>query len=301
VLQGVHAAICSGEPQPETDAACAGLAGATSGTDQMSFKISEAFLPGVAAVRCGLDNPTGECSKRPGLLQGLLQVQGGVDQLIVTIIQTVQGAIGTPSSDPAATLRGGVAALSGGAGQLHAGGQTLSGGLSQLADGSRELAAGAGKLADGTGDLKAGAGKLADGNRKIAVGAGELATGLGDAADGSGQLAGGLAQAADGAPQIVDGAQQLSDEGTSLLVDAGKGTAADYGQKYALIEAGAERAEVEGMAYGAPEGARGMTAYSLELAGMDGEGSRNMARGLAALAVFGLGGGLVTAVRARLV
>ena len=58
----------------------------------------------------------------------------------------------------------------------------------------------------------------------------------------------------------------------------------------ALIEAGAQRAKAEGMAYGAPTDAVGNTAYSYEIAGADGEGSRNVGRGLGALAVFGLAG-----------
>ena len=131
--------------------------------------------------------------------------------------------------------------------------------------------------------LDSGAGQLRDG-------AGQLADGLGEAADGSGKIAEGLGKAADGAPKLEDGAQRLSDEGTKKLVEAGKSTAADYGQKYALIEAGAQRAKTEGMAYGAPADAAGTTAYSFELAGMSGEGGRNMGRTAGAAAIFGLAG-----------
>jgi putative membrane protein len=161
------------------------------------------------------------------------------------------------------------------------------------------LSKGSSDLSKGVGDAAAGAGKLADGNKKIADGAGKLANGLGDAADGSGQLADGLVQASDGAPQIVDGAQRLSTEGMGALTEAGKSTAQEFGSKYALIEAVNQRAADDGMAYGAPEGANGLTAYSLELAGENGESGRNMARGLGALAVFGLGAGLITGVRNR--
>lgn len=65
-------------------------------------------------------------------------------------------------------------------------------------------------------------------------------------------------------------ARRLSDEGTSLLIEAGSETAQEFGSKYALIAAVNKRATAEGMAYGAPDGARGNTAYSLELAGVDG-------------------------------
>jgi putative membrane protein len=60
---------------------------------------------------------------------------------------------------------------------------------------------------------------------------------------------------------------------------------------YATIKAGADRADAEKMAYGAPEGAQGLTAYSYELLGDDGEGSRNTKRGIAALGLLGLGAG----------
>jgi putative membrane protein len=146
------------------------------------------------------------------------------------------------------------------------------------------LDSGLGDLADGAGQLDSGAGQLRDG-------ANQLSSGLGDAATGSGKLADGLGQAAEGAPKLQDGAQQLSDQGTKKLIEAGKSTAADYGQKYALIVAGAKRAQTEGMAYGAPKDAAGQTAYSYELAGADGEGGRNLGRGLGAAAVFALAGG----------
>jgi putative membrane protein len=185
--------------------------------------------------------------------------------------------------------------------KLGAGADQVAAGNGDLYTGLQQLSAGAGQLAAGAGDAKTGAGQLADGNRQIAKGAGDLASGLNDAAVGSGKLADGLATAADSAPQLADGAQRLSDEGTKKLVEAGKGTAADYGEKYALIVAGAERAKSEGMAYGAPEGATGVTAYSLELAGMNGESGRNVGRGLGALVVLGLGTGAAALVRRRLV
>ena len=299
------------------------------------FGSPETLLDAVNRVRCGLDNGSraaepGGCGPEPapGVLQGMLQVQGGVEALIDSVIASVQGVIGTPTSGTN-TLRGGVAALQGGVDQLEAGGARLAAGLGQLADGSEELAAGAGQvaggasqvndgaqqLADGTGQAASGAGALADGNRRladgnaqladglveaadgsvqladgnaqIADGAGQLADGLGDAADGSGQLADGLVQAADGTPQIVDGAERLSVEGTSLLIEAGNETALDFGERFATVEAATERARDSGMPYGAPEGATGTAAYSIEIAGADGEGARNLGRGLLALGIFG--------------
>jgi putative membrane protein len=62
---------------------------------------------------------------------------------------------------------------------------------------------------------------------------------------------------------------------------------------FATIEAGAERANAEKMAYGAPEDAIGLTAYSFVIKGDDGESGRNWARGLGGIAVLGAGVGLV--------
>ena len=45
------------------------------------------------------------------------------------------------------------------------------------------------------------------------------------------------------------------------------------------------------MAYGAPEGAQALMAYSFVIEGENGEGGRNMARGLAGLALLGAGAG----------
>ena len=188
--------------------------------------------------------------------------------------------------------------LTDGLGQIDAGAGDLAAGAGKLADGTGELDAGANRLAAGAGELNAGAGKLADGTAEAADGSGQLADGAGrlaeglvDAAEGSGRLTAGLGQAADGAPKLVDGAQELSDKGTSKLVEAGEDTTQNYGQMYATMQAGAERAQTEDMAYGAPEGAAGLTAYSYVIQGEDGEAGRNWARGLAGMALLGLAGG----------
>jgi putative membrane protein len=64
--------------------------------------------------------------------------------------------------------------------------------------------------------------------------------------------------------------------------------------------AGAQRAKTEAMAYGAPAGAAGTTAYSLEISGANGDGGTSLNRGAGALALFAAGGGLVL-FRRRLV
>ena len=134
---------------------------------------------------------------------------------------------------------------------------------------------------------------------RAAAGSQRLSDGLGDAADGSTQLSEGLVTASEGAPKLVDGTQRLSDEGTSQVVVSGQGTAEDFGVKYAVLSAGAERAQTEGMAYGAPEGAAGSTAYSIEIAGVDGSGAGAVGKLILAVVLFAGGIGLATLARRR--
>ena len=181
-------------------------------------------------------------------------------------------------------LKGGTKKLVAGSGELDAGGQLLYDKLGELTNGLV-------KINDGAAQLSDGAAQAEDGSGQLAAGSDELADGLGGAADGSKQIADGLDQAAAGAPQLVDGAQRLSDEGTKKLIKAGKDTAQNYGELYATIDAGAQRADTEAMAYGAPAGAQGLTAYSFIINGEDGEGGRNLARGLAGLGLLAAGAG----------
>ena len=236
-----------------------------------------------------------------------------VDGITANISAELKAGIGVPTKgcDPEATLRCAAAALADGGGQLtagvdklvagvvklSAGGELLSAGASELSTGLGTIADGTDKLAAGTSTAEAGSGKLAAGTGKLSAGADELATGLSAAASGSNRLADGLGEAAGGAPKLVDGAQRLSDEGTKKLVAAGEQTTQEYGELYATIAAGAERAQTEKMAYGAPEGAMGLTAYSFVIQGEDGEGGRNLARGLLGLGVLAAGVGVLAARR----
>ncbi|MDM8084595.1 hypothetical protein QUV83_07465 [Cellulomonas cellasea] len=265
--------------------------------------LKDGVVPGLVTIQCGLNaTATGAACKAAsvGLDEGLVGVDGGVDSLVVGVQASVLGAIGTAGQTSAdKTLRGGVGSLSTGAAELLAGTKTLVGGLGQLTAGASSLQAGSAQLAGGTRQLATGAGQLSTGTGQLAEGAARLAGGLRTAADGSQTLADGLGTAADGAPAIVDGAEQLSEQGTSVLVETGASTAADYGVKYAVIEAGAARATEESMAYGGPEGAASVTAYSIEIAGADGSGASSVGRGAAAAALFGLGGALAAFARRR--
>lgn len=253
-------------------AANGGLLQVSAGLGNAIGALDTQLIPGATQLNAGLTEATNGAvtldNNGPALRAGLLQVQGGLAQLVVGLTTAVTG----------------VEQLAVGAGDAYSGSGDLADGLGLIAAGSGELSTGANKLADGTDDAAAGSTRLADG-------AGDLADGLGDAADGSERLADGLAKAEAGVPQLVDGADRLSKEGTSQLVVAGEETAQEYGKLYATIAAGAERADAEKMAYGAPESAQGLTAYSYELLGDDGQGSRNMQRGLAAVALLGLGAG----------
>ena len=228
-----------------------------------------------------------------GALTGQLasQLKTGVNDGVDQIVTGVSGGVGTPTSTvpgpkgPGPSLRNGVGQVIAGLAKLQTEGGKLATGLDQLSAGANQLEAGTGELSSGAGQLNAGAGDLKSGTSQLSAGAGQLASGLGDAASGSGQLADGLGQAAESAPALPEGAQQLSDQGTSQLINVGDGTASDYGLKYALIEAGAERAATA-QPYGSPEGATELTAYKFELAGEDGAGSANLARGVAGVALL---------------
>ncbi|KQY24547.1 hypothetical protein ASD16_03180 [Cellulomonas sp. Root485] len=259
-----------------TAALSVGLAGAAGNLTKIECGLSSASLPGVCD------------STKPGVLQGLAGVDAGITALVNGVVTKVQAAVGDADDTKAdVTLRGGIHSLQAGTDELSAGGERLSSGLAQLGDGA--------------GDLHDGAGRLATGIAKAAAGSQRLSDGLGTAADGSTQLSDGLVTASEGAPKLVDGTQQLSDEGTSQVVVSGQGTAEDFGVKYAVLSAGAERAQTEGMAYGAPDGAVGSTAYSIEIAGVDGTGASSVGRLILAIVLFAGGIGLATLARRRFV
>jgi putative membrane protein len=189
----------------------------------------------------------------------------------------------------------GAAQLAAGLTTAHSGASALAGGAKQVDTGAQQLAAGSAQPDDG---LKSAGSKVP----ALLAGLTQVDGGLAKIDAGLAQLQGsaGLAKtAADGAPALADGAGQLSAQGTSVLVSNGKETAADYGVKYAVIEAGAQRAADEDMAYGAPSGAAGATAYSIEIAGVDGAGAGNVGRGFASIALFGIGSVVATLARRR--
>lgn len=276
-------------------------------TDPATFAVVVAAIntSEVTAAITGIRTADG--TLKAGLPEVVQGVNGGVDRLTAGIIADGLGTVDKPD-----TLRNGVARLQAGVGQLQAGGNDLlaglgqlkagadklNGGAGQLAAGAGDLSGGTSRLAAGTGELATGSGQLAAGTAELAPGAQELAAGAGKLDAGAGRLADGLGQAAGSAPQLPEGAQQLSDQGTSQLKNVGNATAMDYGQKYALIEAGAERA-AELQPYGSPEGAVSRTAYKLTFAAEDGEDRANLLRGgaAAAIALLGLGG---LAIRRRL-
>ena len=284
-----------------------------------------AIMDGIQAKVDAVPLPPGVTPEMVPDLKSLLDLKANIglvrDGLQGQVVPGVQGLRGglqrldasIGAADPTQeTLRGGTAKLGAGLGELAAGGNdlvtglgklktgadTLNGGASQLAVGTGDLSSGAGRLAGGASDLAGGTGKLAAGTGELAPGAAQLAAGAGKLDEGAGKLADGLDQAAQKAPALPEGAQQLSEQGTSQLVNVGNATAMDYGEKYALIEAGAERA-AQLQPYGSPEGATSRTAYKLTLSAEDGEDRANVLRAgaAAAVALLGLGG---LALRRRL-
>lgn len=284
---------------------------------------------GAGQLAGGLDLLNGKVGE---LKDGTSQLNSGAGRLADGTTKLNAGAVrlsdGTVRlSDGTVRLSDGTVRLADGTVRLADGAGKLNAGAGKLADGAGKLDAGAGELASGTGQLKAGTGVLVDGTEKLdnglslltggagklaagatkasngskelATGAGDLATGIGDAAEGSGKLAAGTQKASEGGPALGEGADRLSKEGAKKLVNSGQETAMDFGRRYAMLAASADRAKTEAMPYGAPEGAASATAYSLKLSGATGEGGRNFGRLVAALAVFAAALGLTGYIRRR--
>ncbi|MGZ4535335.1 MAG: hypothetical protein ACXVXE_07305 [Nocardioidaceae bacterium] len=312
VLYGLTAPVGSQVPGL-ADGGVVAQTGAAAGALTKVYSDVDRLLLGkaVAGIKNGLVNPAadpncavGAATADPGDDCGIQQAVAFFKSSIPTLVDGVTSSIASELLANIAVPSGGCdpanPTLVCGAGQLADGGK-------QLTDGTRQLLAGAGKLDDGgsqlaskLGELTTGLGRIDDGAGRLSDGAGRLSAGLGDAATGSGKIAEGLHQAAGGAPKLVAGAQKLSDKGTSKLVAAGVDTAQNYGQLFATIKAGAERASTEDMAFGAPKGAAGLTAYSYVINGDDGATGRNWARGVGGLAVLGAGAGAFALRRRRL-
>lgn len=271
--------LIAGAQQSKTD-----LTQASGGLGQVSTGLAAAvtglaqLVPGTQQLVAGLtDLKAGATAARDGaalLKGGAQQVRAGLEELDKGLTDAVAGIL----------------KLDAGALDAYTGSGDLADGLGRLRSGTSELAAGAGDLAAGSGELAAGAGDAFAGSSLIADGAAELAAGILDAADGSGLLADGLGKAAKGAPQIVDGAGRLSKEGTQVIAGKGAETAQSYGEMFAVLEASSHRAQAESMAFGAPEGATGLTAYNIIIKGEDGESGRNLARALTGLGLLAAGG-----------
>jgi putative membrane protein len=233
------------------------------------------ILPGVATSRTNLQAASA----------GLGQVSGGLATAIAGLTQQlIPGAHALTVG--AGSLATGAAKANVGAGKLRAGEVKVRAGLDDLEVGLTKAIA-------GVLQLNGGAAKAYDGSGKLAAGAKELSAGIDSAADGSGKLADGLGEAAAGAPKLVDGAGRLSKEGTQVIVGKGAETAQNYGTLYAVLQAGAQRADAERMAYGAPSDAVGLTAYTYVIKADDGEGGRNWARAAGGIGMLAAGGGVM--------
>ncbi len=265
--------------------------------DTLTNQISTELKANIGVPTVGCDPTATLRCAAAALTNGGEDLAAGSQQLAAGSRQLADGTV---------VLADGTRQLADGTLVLTDGTRRLSDGTVQLADGTLRLAGGANQLNDGAVKLQDGGVRLQDGAQQLSSGAGlldgglqQLLAGVIKAADGSNLLRDGLQTAADGAPKISKGATKLSKQGTQKLVDAGSKTTVEFGTKYAQLKAGAERADKDSMAFGAPEGAQGLTAYTYEIRGEDGEGTRNWGRGIAGVAIFGLGAG-VYALRRRL-
>lgn len=308
--QNVASQLLAGAQQSKTNlsVANAGLQQVSGGLAQAIGAVNTQLAPGAAQLQAGAQSAKAGADQLVGgagqAKAGLQQLSAGLDQLSVGIAGAVDGVLqlSAGSNDAFAgssDLTAGLTKLDAGAGRLSGGANRLSNGASDLHAGAGRLDGGVRRLDSGAKDLSDGAGQASDGAGQLSDGANQLANGLGDAASGSGQIADGLKRAAGGAPKLVDGAQQLSDKGTKKLAAAGVDTAQSYGDMYATIKAGADRAQTEDMAFGAPKGALGLTAYDFIINGDDGETSRNLQRGLGGAALLAAGAGAFAFRRRR--
>ena len=78
-----------------------------------------------------------------------------------------------------------------------------------------------------------------------------------------------------------------------MIATKGDATAQQYGELYATLEQGAERAQAESMVVGAPDQGTGLAAYSFEIAGETGEDSRNVSRAIGAGLLLAAAAGVV--------
>ncbi|MDX6259447.1 MAG: hypothetical protein QOH84_1135 [Kribbellaceae bacterium] len=312
-VNGLQAGV--GQIQEGGKTLLAGLNLLSDGADQLDLGAGD-LDTGAGALKSGADQlDTGAGALKTGA--GDLDTGAGALKKGAGDLDTGAGALKKGAGDldtGAGALKDGAGKLDSGAGELKVGAGALDNGAWALAGGAGQLKAGVGVLVNGTGQLDSGLGLLADGTGKladgvdkaksgsdqVAQGSKDLATGIGSAADGSGKLADGLETAAQGGKAIPDGAGRLSKEGAKELTKNGASTALDFGRRYGLLSASANRAKTESMPYGAPEGAAGATAYSLKLAGDTGEGGRSWVRLLLGLGVFGVAIGATGLLRRRL-
>lgn len=316
VLAGLVRLQC-GLPNRSTDLCDRDEPGLLQGVNLLEDGVGQLVSGVVGSVQGGIgepdDTPADETLRGGvnGLSDGVDQIIAGGNALVAGLMQLTDGAhqlhdgnlrISDGADELAAGAQDaadGAGRIADGAGRLEDGARDAADGAGQIEDGAGRLSEGAQDAADGAGQIADGAGRLADGANEAAVGAGVLAAGLESAADGSVQIYDGLLQAAQGAPQLVDGAERLSTEGASQLAAAGQETAADFGTRYALLEAGADRATNEPLVNGAPAGATLKTAFTYEIPEVSGEGGRNITRGVLALGVFAAAAAAATFLRGR--
>lgn len=298
LLAGLDALAC--DLDSSTGAGCA-APGLLQGVDELGDGVQE-LVGGVRTTVGSAGDTPGDQTLR-GDLQGLQTgTEQAVDQHLSLIDRFLQLGV------QAEGLSAGTDALADASDQLADSADALAGGTDQLADGADELADGADEITQGTPESPEVPGtpgtpetpgtpgvddqaldQLTAGSIRVREGADSLEASLRAVTADASWMTAALKKAVGDAPAIAEEAEQLSEDATRELIAAGSQATMTFGEKYALIVAGSERAKTESMAFGAPVGADGATAYRFEISGEDGAGGRNWTRGLAALAVFAAG------------
>lgn len=211
---------------------CAVLAG-------INAKLSgvNAGLAGAAAGLTGSVQPG-----LTGLSAGTLALSGGLT-----------AAIGTPATDPATTLRGGLAAVTGGVTLIRAGMSSGNPNDPKVLEGLQAVGSGLSRAVAGIGTVGTPQ-TLTGGTNRLFEGSTELASGLD-------QIARGTFDASSGAQTIGAGQQALSAQGTQALATGVGGSVEEASRAVALIAAMQRRAQTDAFLYGPPEGATGSTTY----------------------------------------
>lgn len=221
--------------------------------DPVACPILGAIQPKLTAVNTGLGTAHA----------GIATIQPGVATAAAgaaALGAGITGAIGTPSTSPTTTLRGGIAALNAGVLQIKAGLSSGDANNPKILEGLSAVAAGLTKAISGIGVVGQG-NTLTDGASRLLTGSKDLATGLE-------KIAAGTNTAASGAATIGTGQADLSQQGTQVIQGNVGASVQEASQAVAVLAAMERRAKTDAFLYGPPAGSSGSTTYVYKIAGV---------------------------------